>query len=80
MQAGSLGSFLIKFSMIKHNTNRHPYIVDERFLSGKVVVMYVKYRFLHNWVFIALTPIKKPYKRINIKPVLNNILNPSFSK
>lgn len=41
--------------MIMHNRNRHPYIVDERFLSGKVVVMYVRYRFLHNWVFIALT-------------------------
>lgn len=37
------------------NRNKHPYKIDERFLSGKVVVMYVRYRFLHNWVFIALT-------------------------
>lgn len=34
------------------NRNKHPYKIDERFLSGKVVVMY---RFFHNWVFIALT-------------------------
>lgn len=37
------------------NRNKHPYKIDERFLSGKVVVMYVRYRFFHNWVFIALT-------------------------
>lgn len=37
------------------NRNKHPYNVDEHFLSGKIVVMYVKHRFLHNWVFIALT-------------------------
>lgn len=37
------------------NRNKHPYKIDERFLSGKVVVMYVKYRFLHSWVFLALT-------------------------
>lgn len=37
------------------NRNKHPYKIDERFLSGKIVVMYVRYRFLHNWVFIALT-------------------------
>ena len=37
------------------NRNNHSYIVDEHFLPGKVVVMYVRYRFLHNWVFIFLT-------------------------
>lgn len=37
------------------NRNKHPYKIDERFLSGKVVVMYVRYRFFHNGVFIALT-------------------------
>lgn len=37
------------------NRNKHPYKIDERFLSGKVVVMFVRYRFFHNWVFIALT-------------------------
>lgn len=37
------------------NRNKHPYKIDERFLSGKVVVMYVKYRFLRSWVFLALT-------------------------
>lgn len=37
------------------NRNKHPYKIDERFLSGKVAVMYVKYRFLHSWVFLALT-------------------------
>lgn len=37
------------------NRNKHPYKIDERFLSGKVVVMYVKYRILHSWVFLALT-------------------------
>lgn len=37
------------------NRNNHSYTVDEHFLPGKVVVMYVRYRFLHNWVFIFLT-------------------------
>lgn len=37
------------------NRNKHPYKIDERFLPGKLVVMYVKYRFLHSWGFLALT-------------------------
>lgn len=37
------------------NRNNHSYKVDEHFLPGKVVVMYIRYRFLHNWVFIFLT-------------------------
>lgn len=37
------------------NRNNHSYTVDEHFLPGKVVVMYVRYRFLHNWVFVFLT-------------------------
>lgn len=37
------------------NRNNHSYTVDEHFLPGKVVVMYIRYRFLHNWVFIFLT-------------------------
>ena len=37
------------------NRNKHPYNVDEHFFPGKIVVMYVKHRFLQNWVFIALT-------------------------
>lgn len=36
------------------NRNKHPYKIDERFLPGKLVVMYVKYRFLHSWGFLAL--------------------------
>lgn len=37
------------------NRNNHSYTVDGHFLPGKVVVMYIRYRFLHNWVFIFLT-------------------------
>ena len=37
------------------NRNKLPYKIDERFLPGKVVVMYVRYRFFHSWVFIVLT-------------------------
>ena len=47
MLAGLLGRFYIKFWIIMLNRNKHPYKIEERFLSGKVVVMYVKYRFIY---------------------------------
>ena len=34
--------------------NKHPYSVDEKSSSGNVVIRYVKYRFLHSWVFVGI--------------------------
>lgn len=34
--------------------NKHPYSVDEKSSSGEVVIRYVKYRFLHSWVFVGI--------------------------
>ena len=34
--------------------NKHPYTVDEQSSSGNVVIRYVKYRFLHSWVFVGI--------------------------
>lgn len=34
--------------------NKHPYSVDEKSSSGKLVIRYVKYRFLHSWVFVGI--------------------------
>lgn len=52
---GCLVGSKIKIWIIMLNRNKHPYKIDERFLPGKLVVMYVKYRFLHSWGFLALT-------------------------
>ena len=35
--------------------NKHPYTIDELSSPGKLVIRYVKYRFLHSWVFVAIT-------------------------
>lgn len=53
------------------NRNKHPYKIDERFLSGKIVVMYVRYRFLHNWVFIALTLFWLSFSLLIFSLILN---------
>ena len=34
--------------------NKHPYTVDEKSSSGNVIIRYVKYRFLHSWVFVGI--------------------------
>ncbi len=34
--------------------NKHPYTVDEKSSSGDVIIRYVKYRFLHSWVFVGI--------------------------
>lgn len=35
--------------------DKHPYTIDELSIPGKLVIRYVKYRFLHSWVFVAIT-------------------------
>lgn len=34
--------------------NKHPYTIDEKSSSGNLIIRYVKYRFLHSWVFVGI--------------------------